>query len=218
MIFVPPPVFRAIHTHGAQQLVDELATGRAELLAAQDEFRSPVQRLGAPIRSWTQVSCWLSPRFSDGDGEQDVVMFYWQQCALMAYEIYPVPAESSGASEVAEILGGHISGNAPSCSAILFDVLSPDYGASRADEYGPALWWSDPRGEPPADQPDRCTLPDPDGRNAAHVVRDLDGSAAAGPYVVYQVRSPTGSVDVGCERRLPWIFSCAAEPDGFPVF
>lgn len=217
IVFVPGPVFRVMHSNAAQKLVDEVASGRAELLAKQDEFRSPLEGLGEPVRSWSQVSCWLSPRYSDGDGEQDVVMFYWQQCSLDAYEVFALPPDAGDAAEVAFRLGGKTAGT-PTCSEILFDVLTPDYGASRASEYAAALWWVDSQGEPPADQPDWCTVPSPGASNTTRVVRDLDGPMNADAYIVYQVRSPVTGVDVGCEHRLPWIFSCASEPEGFPVF
>ncbi|TYL51529.1 hypothetical protein FXB39_09675 [Nocardioides sp. BGMRC 2183] len=216
VVFVPGPVFRAIHSHAAGELVDDVATGRTELLAKQDEFRAPLAGLGDPARSWTQVSCWLSPRYSDGDGEQDVVMFYWQECSLLAYEVYALPADAGDASEVAEGLGGSTAGD-PTCSEILFDVLTPDYGASRPSEYAAALWWVDPHGEPMAGHPDSCAVPSPDDSDAARVTRDVDEPTTAEAYVVYQVRSPIEAVDVGCDRRLVWIFSCVAEPEGFPM-
>ncbi|GAB3754200.1 hypothetical protein GCM10028864_33700 [Microlunatus parietis] len=215
VMIIPGPIFRAVHSSAARKLVDEVATGRPELLAKQDEFRSPLADLGVPARTWTQVSCWLSPRYSDGDGEQDVVMFYRQQCSLVAYEIYPSPG-AGGAEVVAAQLGGNTAGT-PTCSEILFDVLMPDYGASRPSEYAAALWWVDPGGEPPVDQPDRCAVPTPDDPGAARVTPGVDRPVTAETFVVYQVRSPVNSVDVGCERRLPWIFACAAEPPGFPV-
>lgn len=215
--FVPGQVFRIIHVDNARQLVADISTGRAELLAKQDEFRSPIMSLGTAIRAWTQVSCWLSPRYSDGDGEQDVVMFYWQECSLMAYEIYALPPPAGDAAHVAERLSGHIVG-APTCAEILFDVLTPDYGASRPSEYATALWWVNPAGEPPADQPDRCALPRPGDSDNAHLESTADGPMIAKTYVVYQVRSPVRTVDVGCERRLSWLAPCAGEPPGFPVF
>lgn len=207
---------RGHHFDAARQLVDEVATGREEVLAKQDEFRSPLVDLAAPVRSWTQVSCWLSPRYSDGDGEQDLVMCHWQQCSLVAYEVYALSPEAGGVADVAELLGGDTVGS-PTCAEALFDVLTPDYGASRPSEYATELWWVNPSGEPPADQPNRCAVPAPDAPDAAHVVRGVDGPMTAETYVVYQVRSPVSAVDVGCERRLPWNFSCAAEPQGFPV-
>ncbi|MFC7625147.1 hypothetical protein [Microlunatus sp. GCM10028923] len=216
VMIVPGPVFRAVHADAARKLVDQVATGRPELLAKQDEFRSPLADLGAPVRSWTQVSCWLSPRYSDGDGEQDVVMFYWQRCSLLAYEIYPSPSGASGAEDVADLLGGDTAGS-PSCSEILHDVLTPDYGAGRPAEYGTALWWVNPDGDPPAEHPDSCAVPTPDDPAAARVTPGVGGPMAAETYVVYRVSSPESSVDVGCERRLPWVLSCAGEPPGFPV-
>ncbi|ASO21774.1 hypothetical protein AHOG_20785 [Actinoalloteichus hoggarensis] len=216
IVFVPGPVFRLIHFDNARQLVDEVSTGRAELLSMQDEFRSPIASLGSPARSWTQVSCRLSPRYSDGDGEQGVVMFYRQGCSLVAYEIYALPPDAGGAADVAEILGGRFAGT-PACFRILFDVLTPDYGASASSEYATALWWTDPHGEPPAEQPDRCALPTPDDPGAAHVERGVEGPMTAETYVVYQVRSPVSAVDVGCERRLSWLAPCRGEPQGFPA-
>ena len=217
IVLVPGPVFRIVHSNAARQLVDEVATGREELLAKQDEFRSPLVGLGDPVRSWTQASCWLSPRYSDGDGEQGLVMFYWQECSLVAYEVYALPPDLGGAADVVGLLGGHIADADPGCSRTLFDVLTPDYGASPRSEYATALWWVNPGGEPPADQPDRCAVPAPDAPGAARVTGGVDGPMTAETYVVYQVRSPSSAVGVGCERRLPWIFSCTAEPEGFPV-
>lgn len=217
IVLVPGPVFRVIHSNAARQLVADVATGRAELLAKQDEFRSPLVGLGAPVRSWTQPSCWLTPRYSDGDGEQGVVMFYWQECSLVAYEVYALSPEAGRAADTVELLGGHLT-DTPSCSEVLFDVLAPDFGASRRTEYATALRWVNLGGKPPADQPDRCTVPVPDRTEAAHVVEGVDGPMTAKTYVVYEVSSPVSAVDVGCERRLPRFFTCAAEPQGFPVF
>lgn len=117
---------------------------------------------------------------------------------------------------MAQRLGGHTAG-APTCSEILFDVLTPDYGASRSSEYATALRWIDPDGEPSADQPDRCAVPTPDEPGSTHVRRDADGPMVAENYVVFRVRSPVKPVDVGCERALSWFGPCRGERQGFPV-
>ncbi|MDO3338913.1 hypothetical protein ABFW00_12370 [Mycobacteroides abscessus] len=216
LVFVPGPVSGILKANNARQLVDDVSTGRAKLLAKQDEFRPPLASLGNPARSWTQVSCWMSPRYSDGDGEQDVVMFYWQQCALLAYEIYALPPDAGDAAQVAQRLRGHSAGE-PSCAEPLFDVLTPDVGASRIDEFATGLWWMNPEGVPPSHQPDRCTMPTPDDPDTAHTQIGIDARLGADAYVVYQVRSPVSMVDVGCDRRLSWLAPCRGEPEGFPT-
>lgn len=216
VVFVPGPVFRVIHTEDAHRLVDEQAQMRAQLARVQDRVRAPLEGIGEPARSWTQVSCWLSERYSDGDGEQDVVMFYWQQCSLVGYELYPLPPEIDTGARAASLFGGSTAGD-PTCAEILFDVLTPDYGASNADEYAASLWWIDPGGDPPADQPDRCRLPEPGGSDAARVASDVDEPLTASSYLLYTVSSPVRMVDVGCDHRWPWILSCAGEPEGFPA-
>lgn len=215
--FVPGPIFRIIQTNSAHQLVADVAAGREELLAEQDEIRAPLADLGEPVRAWTQVSCWLAPRYSDGDGEQNMIMFYWQECALVSSEIYPVPPELRDGTDVAFRLGSRAAGEG-TCDVTLYGVLTPDVAASTADEYATELRWVDPESDPPSDQPFRCDLPTPDDPEAAHVTIDVDEPMTADSYVVYQVRSPIGQADVGCERALTWLAPCAGEPDGFPAF
>ncbi|MFI6346406.1 hypothetical protein [Streptomyces sp. NPDC050560] len=214
-VFVPGPIFRAVHMHSAHKLVDEVATGRAELLATQDEIRSPIERLGTPVRSWSEVSCWLAPRYSDGDGEQGLVMFYRQECALVAYEIYALSPDAGDAAQVAARLRGHVSDN-PTCGEPILGTLTPDFGASRVDEYDAELWWIDPDATAPADQPERCTLPKPGDADTARVETGVDEPLAADAYILFQVRSPIQSVDVGCERWFAWLGSCMGKPHGLP--
>lgn len=214
--FVPGPILRNLDIKNAHQLVDEVATGRAELLAKQNEIHSPLTNLGDPVRSWTQVSCWLQPRYSDGDGEQDIIMFYWQECALVAYEIYPLPTDVGSAAEAAASLGGRTLG-VTTCNETLYEVLSPEVFDSGTDEYATFLQWMNPEGEPPPDQPERCTLPTPDDPDTAHVNSDIDEPLTANSYVVYEVRSPVSATDVGCEQPITWMGPCTGEPKGFPT-
>ncbi|MCR8944040.1 hypothetical protein NW249_18100 [Streptomyces sp. OUCMDZ-4982] len=216
VVFVPGPLFRADHLRSAHELVDEVAAGRAELLAEQSEIRSPIENLGTPIRAWDEVSCWLEPRTSDGDGEQGVVVFYWQACALTAYEIYALPPDAGDVTQVAASLRGHVR-NDPTCAEPIFDALTPDFGDSRDDEYAAALWWFDPDGTPPDYQPERCTLPSPGDTGTAYLATSVDEPLAdGGDYIVFEVRSPIQSVDVGCERWFAWLGTCTDEPEGFP--
>jgi hypothetical protein len=215
--FAPGPVLRIIHTNNAHQLVDALPAEREGLLAMQNEFRAPLQQLGSPVRAWTEVACSLAPRYSDGDGEQDVVMFYWQQCSLQATELYAVPDEFEDGASVAAWLGGNTANN-PTCGMIVFDVLSPDAGAVGLDEYAPGLWWVDPAGTPPEDQPDRCELAAPAGSDTAHTTVYVDEPLTAGSYLVYTVRTPVAVTRVGCDNAMSsWLGGCVGEPDGFPV-
>lgn len=205
----------ADHRRSAHQLVDEVAAGRAELLAKQDEIRSPIKSLGVPVRAWSAVSCWITPRHSDGDGERDVVVFYWQRCALVAYEIYPLPTDAGDIAEVAADLGGSTRGDA-SCADTIYDVLTPELGASSADEYAAELRWVDPDGAAPADEPEHCALPAPDDADTAHIEMSTDEPLVADAYLLYQVTSPVRSVDVSCDHGSAWSGSCTGEPEGFP--
>lgn len=215
--FAPGPILRIIHTNSAHQLVDSLPAERDALLAKQDEFRAPLEQLGDPVRSWTEVACSLAPRYSDGDGEQDVVMFYWQQCWLQATELYPVPDELTDGASVAAWLGGHTAGDS-TCGQLLFDVLTPDAGAVGPTEFTPVLWWIDPDGTPPEDEPDRCALATPGAPNTAHTTVDVDGPMTAGSYLVYTVRTPFAATGVGCDDAMgTWLGGCVGEPDGFPA-
>lgn len=215
--FAPGPILRIIHTNSAHALVDGLPAERETLLAKQDEFRAPLAQLGDPVRSWTDVGCTLAPRYSDGDGEQDVVMFYWQQCTLQATEIYPVPDELTDGASVAAWLGGHTAGD-PTCGELMFDVLTPDVGVGGPDDYTASLWWVDPDGTAPEDQPDRCDLSTPGGPRTAHTTIDVDEPMTAGSYLVYSVQSPVAVARVGCDNAMgTWLGGCVGEPDGFPV-
>ncbi|QMU98205.1 hypothetical protein FVO59_14170 [Microbacterium esteraromaticum] len=215
--FAPGPILRIIHTNSAHELVDRLPAERDMLLAKQDEFRAPLKKLDDPVRSWTEVGCSLVPRYSDGDGEQDVVMFYWQQCWLQAMELYPVPEGLTDGASVAAWLGGHTAGD-PTCGELLFDVLTPEAGAVGPHEYTPVLWWVDPDGTPPEDEPDRCALAAPGGPHTAHVTVDVDEPMTAESYLVYTVRTPFAATRVGCDNAMSsWLGGCVGEPDGFPV-
>lgn len=212
----PDPILRVINTNNAHRLVDELAQEQAGLLSRQSQIRGPIRGLGAPARSWTEVSCWLTPRYSDGDGEQDLIMFYWQECALVAYEIYPLAPGAGDAAEVAARLGGHTAGT-PTCAETLFDVLSPDIGAGGKDDYATSLWWTTPSGDPPAHQPTRCALPSPEDPDSTLVSMGVDKPLTADAYVVYRVRSPVRATEAGCRHAFTWLAPCTGKPDGFPV-
>ncbi|WP_324011515.1 hypothetical protein [Microbacterium sp. JZ37] len=215
--FAPGPILRIIHTNNAHQLVDSLPAERDTLLAKREEFRAPLEQLGAPVRSWTEVACSLAPQYSDGDGEQDIVMFYAQQCSLRSIELYPVPDELTDGASVAAWLGGHTAGD-PTCSELIFDVLTPDAGAVGPDAYTPDLWWIDPDGAPPEDEPDRCMLAAPGGPRTAHTTVDVDEPLTASSYLVYTVWAPVTATDVGCDYAMSsWLGGCVGEPHGFPV-
>lgn len=217
IVLVPGPVVRTLHTKAARGLVEEIASGREELLAGQEEFRAPLEVLGDPVQSWTTVSCTLAPRYSDGDGESDIVMSYRQRCALVATEIYPTPPGAGDIEQVSRLLGARVV-REPTCSQSLHDVLPGDGRASNPRAYSASLWWVDPDGVPPDRFPDSCALPTPDSSDPDVLVRGIDGPAPAGPVVAFSVRSPSDSVGVGCERGLSRIYRCEGKPEGFPVY
>lgn len=209
-------VFRMIHANDARGLVEKVAGERAAVLAMADEVRGPLAGLGDPARSWSQVECWTVPRYSDGDGAR-VVMRYQQECMAAAYDVYPLAPDAGGPADVARRLGGKIADGELTCDETLFDVLTPDVGANRPSEYGTALWWVEPGGGPSADGSDSCRLPEPGDPRTARAEITADGPLSADAYVVFVTMSPISAVDVGCDRRLPWLVLCAGEPEGFPV-
>lgn len=213
LTFVPGWAFSTYHKHAAGELVERTQHRLPDVLAVTARARADLTPLGAPVRSWSEVSCSLDPRYSDGDGERDVVMFYYQVCTPAVFEIYALPADHDSLEQTAALLHGRLDSGEHDCDEPILDVV--DEGQVDADDRI-ELEWVQPAANPSAAGDTGCSLPDPGADDVARVTKTTDRPLSADSYVVLSVFGGSDQVSVGCRRNVRWLGSCTAPPKGAP--
>ena len=215
VVFAPGWALRAYQKHQADELIDRVDGQRADVLERAEQAGAVLEVLGAPVRSWSEIGCSLRPRYSDGDGEQDVVVLYYQACVPVAVEVYALPAEHRTLKQAAALLQGRVGHWTPTCNEPLLDVLELGFGEIDESGYSMDLRWIEPSSDE-ASRADDCLLPAPGEGDTVRTRRVADGQLTAQTYVVLIVRGGGGEVRVGCERQVGWIGSCTDTPEGAP--
>lgn len=214
LVFAPGPVLTALHKREAAQLIDRVDDRRAEVLARHREARRVLAELGDPVQSWSQISCRLQPRYSDGDGEHDTVVFYYQSCAPLVREIYALPPRYRSLKKASALLGGRLGRWEPDCYEPILDVAELRLGQVDSEGFSMALDWVDPTGS--AADGTACLLPSPESSNATRVELVADGALTKTAHVVFTVFGEAEMVDIGCRRNVGWIGVCTGAPKGAP--
>lgn len=213
-VFAPGPVLTVLHKREAAQLVDRVDERRTEVLERAEEGRAALAPLGAPVRSWSEVRCALRPRYSDGDGEQNVVVFYYQSCAPVVREIYALPQRHRSLKKASALLNGRTGHWKPDCYEPILDVIDLRMGQVDADGFSMALDWIDLAGS--AADGSGCQLPSPEAETATRIQMSADGPLTESTYVVFTVFGEAEMVDIGCRRNVGWIGVCTAVPKDAP--
>ncbi len=214
-VYVPGPVATVLHKRDAAQLVDQVADQRTAALQRAETARSALAPLGSPVRSWSSVNCEVRPRYSDGDGEQGVVVRYQQACEPMVREIYALPSGRSTVADAAALLKGRLSESERTCDEPIYDVLDLRLGEIDADGYAMALRWVGRQGKSSHGDVS-CALPVPNDDGATRVEMIVDEPLTADAYVVFSVFGETVLSNIGCERSVGWLGSCTDPPEGAP--
>lgn len=204
------------HEDEARAVVAKGDAQRAQVASARDRLRPRIHGLGAPVRSWSAVSCGLGH-----DDAGWIVQSYHQSCRAVAIDLYA--ADGLSAAQAARALGAtERDPGLDICPAALeVPGLAAALGASGSsapsDSSGPSVGIAWHPADPPATE-EYCAPPAPhdhgDDPTDAYVDRTVDLPTTADAYVAVTVSIELDDVDLGCH---PWKIPFCEEPVGSPV-